>query len=189
MRLNLGAGSYGFGLSPASPPWLSRPKFKWYQTCLRRLPNNFLRGFPIAAPQTSRLRERGRRMSERTTNDVAPHPPHRNGIDARTRRALREREEVPRLHLQITRLLRMPPSQTTAPRPHRRPRIAPFPSWPIVTPRYIYIPADAANFPVVVDDCHTNGNNCSDDQLCDYWGVSCPVYAPIDAPAAPPLQP
>ena len=52
--------------------------------------------------------------------------------------------------------------------------VAPFPSRPIVTPRYVYLPPDAGNYPVVVVDCQAGGNDCTDDQLCAYWGVNCP---------------
>ena len=55
---------------------------------------------------------------------------------------------------------------------------APFPSYAITTPRYIYVPANAANTPVVVDDCENYGNNCSDQELCDIWGLNCPAPPP-----------
>jgi len=56
---------------------------------------------------------------------------------------------------------------------------APFPAWPVSTPRYIYIPAysgtvDTTNEP----DCATSGDNCTPQQLCDMWGVNCPAPAP-----------
>jgi hypothetical protein len=53
--------------------------------------------------------------------------------------------------------------------------VAPFPSRPITSPRYIYIPANAANVPVVVEDCESSGNDCSDQELCDIWGLNCPA--------------
>jgi hypothetical protein len=60
--------------------------------------------------------------------------------------------------------------------PHRA-YVAPFPSSPIVTPRYIYVPANAANPPVVSDTCQNVANNCTNQQLCEIWGQNCPTYA------------
>ena len=51
--------------------------------------------------------------------------------------------------------------------------VAPFGPNPIITPRYIYIPAAAPdpNAAPPVPDCTTNPDYCSDAaDLCEYWG-------------------
>jgi hypothetical protein len=53
---------------------------------------------------------------------------------------------------------------------------APWPAYPIVTPRYIYqpgftgVPAPSS----VTDECAEPGDKCADEQLCEYWGTNCP---------------
>jgi len=49
---------------------------------------------------------------------------------------------------------------------------APWPSVPIITPRYIYYPGAAPdpNAPPMPADCATTGQNCTDVELCELWG-------------------
>jgi hypothetical protein len=53
---------------------------------------------------------------------------------------------------------------------------APFPSTPVVTPDYIYVPAatptpaTAAQIAAYEDDCAVTGNDCTPEQLCETWG-------------------
>ena len=61
---------------------------------------------------------------------------------------------------------------------------APFPSYPIVTPRYNYSPGAPPGSAVpYVGDCETSGNNCTVQQLCEVWGVNCPVAVAPDLSA------
>ena len=65
---------------------------------------------------------------------------------------------------------------------------APWPSSPIVTPRYIYVPGFSG--PPSIDaepDCASSGANCTPRQLCDIWGENCP--APDVAPPLTAAQP
>jgi hypothetical protein len=59
---------------------------------------------------------------------------------------------------------------------------APFGSSSIVTPRYIYVPAPATAPSSYVDpnECQDNGNDCTDQQLCQFWGENCDSQAPVD---------
>ena len=60
---------------------------------------------------------------------------------------------------------------------------APFGSSSVVTPRYIYVPAPATVPSSYVDpsECQENGINCTDPQLCQFWGENCDTQAPVDA--------
>jgi len=52
---------------------------------------------------------------------------------------------------------------------------APWPAYSIVTPHYIYLPG-FTGVPVpssVAEECPDPGENCSDEQLCEYWGTTC----------------
>ena len=40
-------------------------------------------------------------------------------------------------------------------------------------PRYIYIPGPVGQPSTPADDCPYSGNNCTDQQLCDIWGMNC----------------
>ena len=53
--------------------------------------------------------------------------------------------------------------------------VAPFGTTPIFTPHYIYIPAPSTPPQPYVDgnECEDAGNNCTDAQLCEFWGENC----------------
>src|SRR5262249_30387348 len=53
---------------------------------------------------------------------------------------------------------------------------APWPASPFVTPHYIYLPGfTGAPVPSsVTKQCADPGDNCGDEQLCEYWGTNCP---------------
>lgn len=57
---------------------------------------------------------------------------------------------------------------------HPAPKVytAPFSSTPIVTPRYVYVPAAIPNPYALAyaEDCSVSGNNCTPEQLCEIWG-------------------
>jgi hypothetical protein len=63
---------------------------------------------------------------------------------------------------------------------------APFATSPIVTPGYIYSPGPI-NPSAYVDpnECMDTGSNCTDAQLCTYWGENCDIAAAIPADATP----
>ena len=65
---------------------------------------------------------------------------------------------------------------------------APFGSKPIVTPRYIYVPGPTTAPSAYVDpnECQDNGTNCTDFQLCEFWGENCDTQAPVDAASVDP---
>ena len=46
-------------------------------------------------------------------------------------------------------------------------------------PLYIYVSGPATLSPSASssDDCMTSGNNCTDQQLCDIWGMNCDLVA------------
>jgi hypothetical protein len=72
---------------------------------------------------------------------------------------------------------------------------APFGSKPIVGPRYIYVPAPTTAPSAYVDpnECQDNGTNCTDPQLCEFWGENCgtpiPAAATDPADSTPAVQP
>jgi len=61
---------------------------------------------------------------------------------------------------------------------------APFGPTSIVAPGYIYAPGPVAGSSTFVDpnECQDNGDNCTDAQLCQYWGENCDSMA-ADTPA------
>ncbi len=64
---------------------------------------------------------------------------------------------------------------------------APFGPTSIVTPGYIYVPGPAAGASAYVDpnECQDSGTNCTDNQLCTYWGENCDSSAAeAQSPAA-----
>jgi hypothetical protein len=67
--------------------------------------------------------------------------------------------------------------------------VAPFGMTPIFTPHYIYIPAPPTSPQPYVDpnECEDNGTNCTDAQLCEFWGENCGSFplgiSPSEAPA------
>ena len=63
---------------------------------------------------------------------------------------------------------------------------APFGTSPIVTPGYIYSPGPI-NPSAYVDpnECADTGSNCTDAQLCTYWGENCDIVAAVPQDAAP----
>jgi hypothetical protein len=63
---------------------------------------------------------------------------------------------------------------------------APFGSNPIVTPGYIYSPGPI-NPSAYVDpnECRDSGSNCTDIELCTYWGENCDIAAAVPQDAAP----
>ncbi len=40
-------------------------------------------------------------------------------------------------------------------------------------PRYIHLPGPSTPPAPYVGDCISSGNNCTDQQLCDIWGMNC----------------
>jgi hypothetical protein len=60
---------------------------------------------------------------------------------------------------------------------------APFGSSPIVTPRYIYIPAPPTPPGTYVDPngCQDSGSSCTDRQLCEDWGEDCGTQVPVES--------
>jgi hypothetical protein len=62
---------------------------------------------------------------------------------------------------------------------------APFGTSPIVTPGYIYSPGPI-NPSAYVDpnECVDTGSNCTDAELCTYWGENCDVVAAVPQDAA-----
>lgn len=69
--------------------------------------------------------------------------------------------------------------------------VAPFGPTPIVTPHYVYIPAPATPPQPYVDpnECEDNGTNCTDAQLCEFWGENCGSFpAGIPPPPEPPPE-
>ncbi len=63
---------------------------------------------------------------------------------------------------------------------------APFGTSPIVTPGYIYSPGPI-NPSAYVDpnECQDSGSNCTDAQLCTYWGENCDLAAAVPQDASP----
>jgi hypothetical protein len=63
---------------------------------------------------------------------------------------------------------------------------APFGTSPIVTPGYIYSPGPI-NPSAYVDpnECVDTGSNCTDAELCTYWGENCDVAAAVPQDASP----
>ena len=61
---------------------------------------------------------------------------------------------------------------------------APFSPTSIVTQGYIYAPGPVAGASTYADpnECQDDGNNCTDQQLCQYWGENCDSAA-ADTPA------
>ena len=52
---------------------------------------------------------------------------------------------------------------------------APFPPWPIVTPRHIYIAGFAGSASNVTEpDCASSYSNCTEQELRDTWGENYP---------------
>jgi hypothetical protein len=53
-------------------------------------------------------------------------------------------------------------------------------------PIYIYIPAPpigtVAPLPTDPNECEDTGNNCTPQQLCEFWGENCPA-PPLDTTA------
>ena len=47
---------------------------------------------------------------------------------------------------------------------------APWPGWPISTPRYIYVPGGHPDPNAAMPTCDTTGDGCTAQQLCDLWG-------------------
>jgi hypothetical protein len=56
-------------------------------------------------------------------------------------------------------------------------------------PRYIHLPGPTTPPVPYVGDCISSGNNCTDQQLCDIWGMNCDLVETstpsVAAPAAP----
>ncbi len=63
---------------------------------------------------------------------------------------------------------------------------APFATSPIVTPGYIYSPGPI-NPSAYVDpnECLDTGSNCTDVDLCTYWGENCDIVADVPQDASP----
>ena len=57
-------------------------------------------------------------------------------------------------------------------------------------PRYIYIPGPVGQPSTPADDCPYSGNNCTDEQLCDIWGMNCDllVISPSPTTVAAPTE-
>ena len=53
-------------------------------------------------------------------------------------------------------------------------------------PRYIRIPGSGGQPSTYVDDCLSSGNNCTDQQLCDIWGMNCDLVTSAPANVAAP---
>ena len=74
--------------------------------------------------------------------------------------------------------------------------LAPFPQYPITTKLYIYSPGVSSPEVGSTDDpnsCETSGSNCTDEQLCQFWGINCslggiPVLFPNTTIARAPDQ-
>ena len=57
------------------------------------------------------------------------------------------------------------------------------------TPLYIYVPGPAlASSGTSANDCATSGNNCTDQQLCDIWGMNCDLAVSTPTTAAPQVE-
>ena len=57
------------------------------------------------------------------------------------------------------------------------------------TPLYIYIPGPSvASSGTSANDCATSGNNCTDQQLCDIWGMNCDMVVSTPTTATPPAE-
>jgi hypothetical protein len=68
---------------------------------------------------------------------------------------------------------------------------APFPDHPIITPRYIYIPASPEPSDPAADpnECEDSMNGCTNLQLCEIWGANCGSLTAADlADASQPAQ-
>jgi hypothetical protein len=66
---------------------------------------------------------------------------------------------------------------------------APFGASPIVTPGYIYSPgAISPSAYVDPNECADTGGNCTDVELCTYWGENCDIVAAVPQDAATPGQ-
>ena len=62
---------------------------------------------------------------------------------------------------------------------------APFGTTPIFTRHYIYYPAPPTPPQPYVDpnECEDNGTNCTDAQLCEFWGENCDSKSQGNAPS------
>jgi hypothetical protein len=81
------------------------------------------------------------------------------------------------------------PKASAAPQIYR----APFPPYPIVTPRYVYYPAatPTANPAPDPNACADSGNDCTALQLCEFYGENCGSLTAADlsdASASPPVE-
>jgi hypothetical protein len=56
------------------------------------------------------------------------------------------------------------------------------------TPNYTYYPAPTSA-PSPADDCIPSGNNCTDQQLCEIWGMNCDLFRASPASTASPAEP
>jgi hypothetical protein len=55
--------------------------------------------------------------------------------------------------------------------------VAPFAQHPITTRLYIYAPGPIGSGAVsgaTGDSCETSGSDCTDEELCEFWGMNCP---------------
>jgi hypothetical protein len=55
-------------------------------------------------------------------------------------------------------------------------------------PLYIYLPGPSTPPVPYVGDCLTSGNNCTDQELCDIWGMNCDLITTTPAPVAAPAE-
>ncbi len=55
-------------------------------------------------------------------------------------------------------------------------------------PIYIHIPGPAGQPSASTDDCLASGNNCTDEQLCEIWGMNCDVVNSTPANVAAPAE-
>jgi hypothetical protein len=75
----------------------------------------------------------------------------------------------------------------TGPGPGDTVYTAPWPETPIVTAVYIYQPASAVTpAPLsAAEACADFGQGCTDEQLCDLWGINCSADPQAGATATP----
>ncbi len=55
-------------------------------------------------------------------------------------------------------------------------------------PSYIFVPGPSGQASAGADDCATSGNNCTDQQNCDIWGMNCDLVGTSSTNDASPAE-